>query len=281
MSTIVITGASSGIGAVAAARLAEEGWTVAVVGRNAERTNQVAASIGGNAFIADFDRLDDVRALAGALTRRYPSIEVLANNAGGLVRRRGRSADGYERTIQHNHLAPFLLTNLLLPTLQSSAALVINTASVANRAGRLRIDDLDFDARAYGGGWRPYGTAKLANILFTRELAKRTGITAYSFHPGFVSSSFAGDTPFGRLAMALSRSAQISVDAGAAPLVRLATDLELDVPNGTYFDRFEPGGRRSELADDAVLAEQLWDISAKLVGLSPASPAGGVPSMPA
>ena len=109
---IVLTGASSGIGAVAARELAKDDWDVAVVGRNPERTAAVAAAVGGTPFPADYDRLDDVRELAAALLTRYPTIDVLTNNAGGLVGRRGTTADGHERTFQHNHLAPFLLTAL-------------------------------------------------------------------------------------------------------------------------------------------------------------------------
>src|SRR4051794_15403803 len=106
--TAVITGASSGIGANAAAQLAASGWDIAVVGRNAERTRAVAESVGGTAFLADYDRLSDVRELAATLDDRYETIDVLANNAGGLIHQPGVSADGYERTLQHNHLAPFL-----------------------------------------------------------------------------------------------------------------------------------------------------------------------------
>ena len=191
--TIVITGASSGLGAKAAERLAGEGWHVAVVGRNPERTEKVAASVGGTPFVADFDRLDDVRALAAALLERFPRIDVLANNAGGLVSERGLSADGHERTLQHNHLAPFLLTNLLLPRLVDSDARVISTASLANLAGRVRMDDLEWARRRWLGGWPAYGTSKLATILFIRELARRTPLTAYSFHPGYVSTRFGAD----------------------------------------------------------------------------------------
>ena len=192
--TAVITGASSGIGANAAGRLAAAGWDVAVVGRNPERTKSVAAAVGGTAFVADFDRLDEVRQLAASLTQRYERIDVLANNAGGLIPRRGVSADGHERTLQHNHLAPFLLTNLLLPTLERSRARVIGTASVANTFGSLRLDDLDWRRRPWFGGWQAYGTSKIATILFAQELARRTGLAAYSFHPGYVTTSFGADS---------------------------------------------------------------------------------------
>ena len=173
--TIVITGASSGIGVVAAERLAAGGDQVAVVGRNPERTRAVAERIGATPFLADFERLDDVRALAAALLDRYETIDVLANNAGGLNHDRELTVDGHERTIQANHLAPFLLTALLRPRLVETAAAgrdvrVVSTASLANRFGSLRIDDLNWERRPWRGGWRAYGTAKLATILFASEL---------------------------------------------------------------------------------------------------------------
>jgi NAD(P)-dependent dehydrogenase (short-subunit alcohol dehydrogenase family) len=265
--TIVLTGASSGIGAVAAKELAAKGWNVAVVGRNAERTSAVAADIGGTAFLADYDRLDDVRELAVALLERYDTIDVLANNAGGLVGKRALTQDGHERTFQHNHLAPFLLTNLLLERLTTSAARVINTASMANRSGRIRLDDLEWAKRAYLGGWPAYGTSKLETILFTRELARRSALTAYSFHPGFVRTGFGKDRTPGRLMMFLSTSMQISPEAGAAPLVELASNPDVTAPSGTYFDQLKPNGSTTAQGNDLALAAQFWDASAALVGI--------------
>jgi NAD(P)-dependent dehydrogenase (short-subunit alcohol dehydrogenase family) len=266
--TIVLTGASSGIGAIAARELAKDGWAVAVVGRNPERTRAVASAVGGTPFLADYDRLDDVRELATALLETYPTIDVLANNAGGLVGRRGTTADGHERTFQHNHLAPFLLTNLLLKRLTDSSGRVVGTASVANRLGHIRLDDLDWSRRAYVGGWRAYGTSKIETILFARELARRTTLTAYSFHPGSVRTSFGTDTTLGRVAMRLASVTQITPEAGAVPLIQLASDPTIDAPNGTYFDGLKPGGATSPQADDLELAGALWDASAALVGLA-------------
>jgi NAD(P)-dependent dehydrogenase (short-subunit alcohol dehydrogenase family) len=265
--TIVVTGASSGIGAIAARKLSEADWDVAVVGRNPERTGAVAESIGAAAFIADYDHLDDVRALASTLLDRYPAIDVLANNAGGLVGHRGDSADGFERTFQHNHLAPFLLTNLLLERLTANNGRVLNTASTANSIGHVRLGDLNSRHRPYLGGWRAYGTSKLETILFTKELARRTSLTAYSFHPGFVSTSFGTDTAIGRLMMQLSRSGQITPEQGAVPLVELATSRGLDVANGTYFDGLKPNGFVRSQANDPTLAAALWDASAAMTGI--------------
>lgn len=267
--TVVITGASSGIGANAAARLAAEGWEVAVVGRNAERTRRVAAEIGGVPFLADYDRLDDVRDLARRLLERFERIDVLANNAGGLIHERGLSADGFERTIQHNHLAPFLLTNLLMPKLVESGARVIGTASVANTFGELRIDDLQWKKRAWLGGWRAYGTSKIATILFAQSLAAR-GLDSYSFHPGFVSTGFGSDSPLMKVATFVSGgNLGISAEQGATPLVHLTSVETVDAANGTYFDGLKPDGRTQKSVRKPGIAEALWTASALLVGVKP------------
>jgi NAD(P)-dependent dehydrogenase (short-subunit alcohol dehydrogenase family) len=268
--TIVITGASSGLGAAAAAALAEQGATIAVVGRNSERTHAVAAQIGGTPFIADYDSLDEVRALAQALTANYDRIDVLANNAGGLVAKRGKTADGHERTFQHNHLAPFLLTDLLLPKLRESGGRVISTASAANRFGSVDLDDLESARRPYLGGWRAYGTSKLETILFIRELARREGtISAYAFHPGYVATNFGTELAMIRFANFVSRgNLGISPEQGGAPLVHLAATRDVGMPSGTYFDGLKPNGSARPAADDRALAAGLWAKSAQLVGLS-------------
>lgn len=265
--TIVITGASSGIGANAAVRLSAAGWDVAVVGRNPERTRAVAEAVGGTAFLADYDRLDDVRELAASLEARYENIDVLANNAGGLIHPRGLSADGYERTIQHNHLAPFLLTNLLAPLLQASRARIIGTASVANTFGHLELDDLQWQKRPWFGGWRAYGTSKIATILFAQSLAAR-GLDAYSFHPGYVATRFGELSPLVRFANAVTGGrAAISPEEGATPLVHLATIDTVDAANGAYFDRLKPYGRIDASGRKPGVGDALWEASAALVGL--------------
>jgi len=267
--TMVITGASSGIGAAAATALASLGAELAIVGRNPERTRAVAASVGGTPFLADFDHLDDVRALASALQERYDRIDVLANNAGGLVKKRAITPDGFERTFQSNHLAPFLLTNLLLPVLHRSNARVISTASVANLFGRLDLGDLGFERRAWLAGWPAYGTSKIETILFIEELARRTGLEAYSFHPGYVATSFGADNALIRFAAAISaRKIGLRPSQGAAPLIHLASVRDTGVPSGTYFDRLRAHGRVQKRAHTAELARSLWDTSAELVGLS-------------
>ncbi|MDH6180528.1 NAD(P)-dependent dehydrogenase (short-subunit alcohol dehydrogenase family) [Microbacteriaceae bacterium SG_E_30_P1] len=263
----VVTGASSGIGAVAARRLSENGFEVAVVGRNPERTLAVASDIGARSFLADFDDLSSVRRLASELRDAYPTIDVLANNAGGLIHTRATSTDGIERTIQLNLLAPFLLTNLLLP--QLTKARVISTASIANRFGNLRLDDLQWRRRPWFGGWRAYGTSKIATIVFARELAERTGIESYSFHPGYVATSFAAESPLMRAGNRITPGRiAITAEEGAVPLVELATAASLDVPNGTYFDRLRPFGRVHRSGRKPGVGSRLWLEAEKLTGLS-------------
>ena len=274
--TVVLTGASSGIGVIAAEQLAALGDEVAVVGRNPERTRAIAERIGATPFLADFERLDDVSALAAALLDRYETIDVLANNAGGLNHTRELTVDGHERTIQNNHLAPFLLTHLLRPRLEATAAAgrdvrVINTASLANRFGRLRLDDLDWEERPWRGGWPAYGTAKLATILFTVELAEQltgTGVTAYSFHPGTIATNFGRTSPLIRFGALVTRGTYgIPVAEGAAPLVRLAAEAPVLAPSGTYFDRFTANGSVTAQAKDAQLGRDLWAVTQQLVGV--------------
>jgi NAD(P)-dependent dehydrogenase (short-subunit alcohol dehydrogenase family) len=266
--TVVITGASSGIGKVTAEELARAGWTVAVVGRNPERTKSVADSIGADHFLADYDSLDDVRTLASALLTKYKKIDVLMNNAGGLISERGLSTDGHERTLQHNHLAPFLLTALLRERLEAHSGRVVSTSSVMNLTGKIRLDDLEWSKRRWFGGWKTYGTAKLETVLFTRELAKRSTLQAYSVHPGYVSTSFGGGSGL----MALSHRLRpggfgVPVAEGAAPLIRLATDPAVPGPNGGYFDRLQENGRTARQGKDDTLAADLWDATEAILDL--------------
>ncbi len=260
----VITGASSGIGAVAARELAGRGFTVAVVGRNPERTRAVAAETGGTPYLADFDRLEEVRDLAAALASAYPRIDVLANNAGGMQHTRTLSSDGIERTIQHNHVAPFLLTTLLSERVDLGR--VIGTASVANTFGSLRLDDLQWEKRPWWGGWRAYGTSKIATIVFAQELARR-GVEAYSFHPGYVATNFGHESALVRAgARWTTGRLALTPERGAEPLVHLATAEEVGVPSGTYFDRLTPFGRVHRSARVPGVGPALWEASLRLIG---------------
>ncbi|MBG6192061.1 NAD(P)-dependent dehydrogenase (short-subunit alcohol dehydrogenase family) [Arthrobacter sp. CAN_A212] len=273
--TIVLTGASDGIGAAAARKLVADGHTVALVGRSAEKTKALARELGADHFVADFTKFEDVRTLAAALKSAYPRIDVLVNNAGGIFGDQTRTTDGYEKTLQVNHLAPFLLTNLLMDRLTSSSAVIVNTASVGARIfGNIDLDDLNNDKK-YSAN-KAYGDAKLANILFAKELDRRyggKGISAVSFHPGNVRTNFASDTtsimrfiyqtPLGRL------SGLISPEKGAELLVWLVEGTPgHDWISGEYYEKQKPAKTNPQAAD-TQLAANLWDKSAELVGLTP------------
>jgi NAD(P)-dependent dehydrogenase (short-subunit alcohol dehydrogenase family) len=267
--TIVLTGASDGIGAAAARAFANLGDTVVVVGRSAEKTRQVAADIDADYFIADFAKLQDVRELAAKLRANYPRIDVLANNAGGIMGKRELTVDGYEKTFQVNHLAPFLLTTLLLDVLTASSATVINTSSAGNKfLGNLDIHDLQ--ARKKYGTGRAYGNAKLANILFTKELHRRynaEGISTAAFHPGVVSSNFAAasTSPMRIAYTPLLRRFLITPERGADTLVWLAnTKPGHDWVSGEYYDKRKIAKAHKQ-AYDAGLAKELWDRSEQMV----------------
>jgi NAD(P)-dependent dehydrogenase (short-subunit alcohol dehydrogenase family) len=273
---IVITGASNGIGAVAARALRAAGHTVVVVGRSRERTQRVAKELDSDYFVADFTSLASVRELAAALEARHPRIDVLMNNAGGVFGDRTRTVDGFEKTLQVNHLAPYLLTRLLMDGLLRSEASVIQTSSSGARLfGHIDVDDLNNDT-AYKPH-KAYGDTKLANILFTRELHTRfhgRGLSAAAVHPGAsVATAFASDTtsfmrfvygnPLGRLFM-------FSPERGADPLVWLAEGTAgADWQSGVYYEKRKPARRSNPQSDDAGLARRLWDRSAELVGLAP------------
>jgi NAD(P)-dependent dehydrogenase (short-subunit alcohol dehydrogenase family) len=271
--TVLVTGASDGIGAEAARVLAGKGATVHVTGRSADKLGPVAEEVGTQPLIADFSRLDDVRRLADEVSERVPTLDVLMNNAGGTFAMSRKTADGHEPNFQVNHLAPFLLTNLLRPRLAAAGrSLVVNTSSVGNLMGRIRLDDLDHERhRAFE--LQAYGTGKLMNIVFARGIAQRwsdDGIVAVAVHPGPAGSSFGRDSWFVGLAYRspLKRFATISVADGAAPLVALAErgpDPEID---GLYFSRFDPKGRENRQAHDQSVIDGLWERSAALVGLS-------------
>jgi NAD(P)-dependent dehydrogenase (short-subunit alcohol dehydrogenase family) len=270
--TIVITGASDGIGAAGARQLHKDGHRVVIVGRSPAKTQAIARELGADHFLADFTRLDDVRTLAAGLDRACPRIDVLAANAGGIFGDRAKTVDGFEKTFQVNHLAPFLLTNLLMDKLLNSRASVIQTSSSGARLfGKLNIDDLDHDR-----DFTPhlaYGTAKLENILFTRELHARyhaQGLSAAAFNPGAVATSFAADSDsFMRRIYnsRIGRAFMASPEKGASQLVWLAeTTPGTDWESGTYYEKKKPAKRNNPQALDPDLARTLWDRSAELVG---------------
>ncbi|UGT44806.1 SDR family NAD(P)-dependent oxidoreductase [Nocardia yamanashiensis] len=272
--TVVVTGASSGIGAAAAARLAERGATVAVVGRSPERTAAVAEKVGGAAFTADFANFEQVRALAAQLLERYPRIDVLANNAGGAWAERTVTVDGNELTFQANHLSPFLLTNLLLERLLASDARVINTSSTTYRMARLDLGTVNASTGSFNQ-LAAYAQSKLVNLIFTRELARRTagtGLRTAAFHPGAVATHVYDNAPLGLGALIrspLGRLVFLSPERGAEPLVHLATTAE-DI-GGKYFHRLKVEQPKNKQALDTALAQELWTLSEKLTGVTSAA----------
>jgi NAD(P)-dependent dehydrogenase (short-subunit alcohol dehydrogenase family) len=272
--TIVITGASDGIGAAGARQLHQDGHRVVIVGRSPDKTTAVAREIGADFFVADFTRFSDVRTLAAGLDAAYPRIDVLVNNAGGVFGDRARTVDGFEKTLQVNHLSPFLLTNLLMNKLLAGQAAVIQTSSSGARLfGKLDIDDLNNDTKYTPQ--RAYGTAKLENILFTRELHTRfhaRGLSAAAFNPGAVATSFGSEsTSFMRsiYASRVARAFMNSPERGARQMVWLAEGVPgTDWQSGVYYERGKPARRNNPQAN-AGLARALWDRSADLVGAAP------------
>ena len=272
--TIVVTGASAGIGAAAARRLHAAGARVLVVGRDPRKTAAVAQDVGEEPLVADFAELAQVRHLAEQILERTDRVDVLANNAGGTFSGRRDTVDGHELTFQVNHLAPFLLTNLLREVLVATqGSRVVVTSSAGNAFGRIDLDDLDLRRRRYFS-MAAYGNAKLCNILFARELGRRwgqahgSGVTATAFHPGVVASEFGRDSALVGLLYRtpLKKVFTISPEAGAAPLVWLASRPDPGVVDGQYLDRFSPG-KPNRQADDPFLAAGLWERSAAMVGI--------------
>jgi NAD(P)-dependent dehydrogenase (short-subunit alcohol dehydrogenase family) len=269
--TIVITGASDGIGAAAAARLSRSGENVVVVGRSDEKTSTIASQLGTDHFVADFTDLSQVRAQAKQLLERYPRIDVLANNAGGFMGRRELTVDGHEKTFQVNHLAPFLLTTLLADRLVESGATVLNTSSVGNKLfGHVDVDDLDAE-HGYRAS-RAYGDAKLENILFTKELHRRyhsAGISTAAFHPGNVASNFGSEAQAWWIRAAyrtpIKHLALVGPQRGSDELVWLASATPgVDWTSGEYYVNHKVA-RANPRAYDPVLAAELWDRSLQMV----------------
>ncbi len=277
----LITGATSGIGAVAAEALARRGARVVLVGRNLEKCSRVREQVQartGNAnveaLVADLSSQRQVRQLADAFRKGHDRLDVLVNNAGGLWLKRQETAEGLEMTFAVNHLAYFLLTELLLDLLQASApSRIVNVASRAHSGAVLPFDDL-MGRRRYDG-WRAYKQSKLANLLFAYELARRlegTGVTANALHPGWVSTGFAANNGWlGGLLRTAAGLFALSPEQGAQTIVYLATSPEVAGVSGRYFVR-EKQAPSSSASRDEVAAKRLWQVSRELIGLSSVGP---------
>ena len=276
--TVLVTGATDGIGKETARRLAERGARVFIAGRNAEKGAAAVRDIATNTgtdqaeFLqADLSVQADVRGLAKAVKQRTNRLDVLVNNAGVIMFRREETRDGIEMTFGLNHLNYFLLTHELLDLLKASApARIVSVASIAHRRAILDFDDLQL-SRGFGA-WKAYSRSKLANIMFTYALARRlegTAVTANCLHPGFVSSHFGQNGGFlARTGMALAMrfGNAISVAQGAQTSVYLASAPEVSSQSGLYFDEGK-AVKSNHASYDRHAQEKLWGISATMVGL--------------
>jgi retinol dehydrogenase 14 len=276
--TVLVTGGTGGIGRATALGLAAMGARVGIAGRDLGRTQRAAAEIaseagGGtvDAFAAELSSQAEVRRLADEVLETYPRLDVLVNNVGGFWSHRHVTADGLERTFALNHLAPFLLTNLLLARLISSApARIVTVSSGAQSMGRIDFEDL-MGERRYSGQ-TAYNQSKLANVMFTYELARRlagTGVSATALHPGMTNTSFSAEDPSRAFAplVAVMRPFMRSPRKGAETPVYLASSAHADGLTGQYFANREPK-KSNKASYDTALTARLWQVSAGLVGVA-------------
>jgi retinol dehydrogenase-12 len=267
----IVTGATAGIGLVTARELARAGAQVVLVSRSAEKCARVAEQIGrevGRAapqyVAADLSAQAQVNRAADEIAALVPRVDVLVNNAGAIFEERRLSADGIEMTWALNHLSYFLLTNRLLPLLKAApAARVVNVSSNAHlftRSG-IRFDDVEF-AREYSG-WAAYGHSKLANVLFSNELARRTGLQSNALHPGAVNTEFGRGNRglVWKIVYSLWPLFTISPEKGARTSIYLASSPEVSGVSGRYFVNCRPA-RAAEAATDPSAAARLWEMSA-------------------
>ena len=272
----VVTGASSGIGRATTHALARLGATLALVCRDRARGDDLVAEVAAASghdrvalFVADLSSQAAVRELAGALMAAYPALHVLVNNAGVVNLRYTETTDGIETAFAVNHLAPFLLTHLLLGRLRAgSPSRIVNVASDVHRWGRIEFDDLG--RRRRYRGMAVYAQSKLANVLFTYELARRLGsapVTANCLHPGAVATGLGHNN--GRLARLVARALKPffrTAEDGAATSVYLAASPAVEGVSGRYFVDCREA-RSSPPSYDERLARRLWDASARMTGL--------------
>lgn len=276
--TVVVTGGTSGIGEVAALRLAEKGARIVLIARDRARTATTLAklknanpSLMHAAHYGDLSALAEMKRVASEVAAAEPRIDVLVNNAGAVFLSRQTSVDGLEMTFATNHMAYFVVTNILLDRLKATpGARIVSTASDAHRSGKLDFDDLQSE-KSYGS-FRVYGTSKLCNILFTRELARRldgADVTTNCLHPGFVGTRFGQNNAsnvFTRLLRNAVMSLGISPEEGAKTIIHLASSPDVATISGEYFYKCKVAEPTAAAQDDDD-AKRLWDVSTKIAGV--------------
>lgn len=273
----MVTGATSGIGAVTARVLAQKGAHVIIVARNVNRcentVDEIVQTTGNHSveyMLADLSNQSEIHDLAKVYQDKYDHLDVLVNNAGGFFMSRLESADGIEMTFALNHLNYFLLTNLLLDTIKASApARIVNVSSAAHQAANINFDDLQGKKRY--SGWQAYGQSKLANILFTYELDRRlegTGITVNTLHPGMVATNFGANNAgiLGNVMRHFMNLFSIGVEEGAQTSIYLASSPEVEGVSGKYFVKKNSVPSSSASYDEST-AQKLWQVSEEMTGI--------------
>jgi NAD(P)-dependent dehydrogenase (short-subunit alcohol dehydrogenase family) len=273
---VVVTGATSGIGEVAADRLAQKGARIVFVARDRERGEAarkhfraIAGQSDHTVHYADLTKLSEQKRVAKEIADSEPQIDVLINNAGAMFTTRQETPDGLEKTFALNHMSYFTMTNILLDRLKATpGARIVSTASDAHRAGKLNFDDLQ-STHSYSG-WGAYARSKLMNILFTRELAKRlagTGVTANCLHPGFVSTRFGqNNAGFMGWLIKIGQNFALTPEQGAETIIWLSSSDDVAGKTGGYYEKKKLAAPSKAAQSDAD-ARRLWDVSAKLAGV--------------
>jgi retinol dehydrogenase-14 len=276
--TILITGGTNGIGKAASIELARKGATIVLVGRNHSKTHQVVRQIieqtdnpAVHGLVADLSSMAEVRRLVQEFLQSYPRIDILVNNVGGIFATHTLTVDGYEYTFALNHLSYFLLTNLLLDALKSNApSRIINVSSRSHEGASLNFNDLQNEQHYNFGGYKAYGQSKLANLLFTYELARRltgTNVTVNALHPGTVATGFGeNNNSIMKVSMRIYHQFSLSPEQGADTVVYLASSPEVEGVTGKYFVE-RKAVRSSPESYDVETQNRLWSISCQLTGL--------------
>jgi len=276
--TVVVTGGTSGIGEVAACELARKGARIVLIARDHARGEDTLSKLRNinptaqhTIHYGDLSSIADMKRVATMIASTEPKIDVLVNNAGAVFLARHESVDGLEMTFATNHMAYYIITNILLPNLKAAGnARIVSTASDAHKAGRLDFDDLQ--SRKSYASFRAYGTSKLENILFTREIAHRlegSGVTANCLHPGFVGTRFGQNnakSAFMKTVARIAMSFGIRPEEGAKTIIYLATTPEVEGKSGGYYYKCKLTTPSAAAQSDAD-AKRLWDVSRELSGI--------------